>query len=165
MQFRQHFLEFLTTKSETFAGGPKRRGKLYFFIRKINFCSKNSLGHVNWSFRDHAETFLARCRKYFVRCPKIVEKKLFLRKNFSSKGYYEHVKEVFTSLSKDYRQRAGKFYLMNHKQLKAKVVSRRMFLNFFPMEKYKANNATMPKFSWRKPGAFCAMCEKVQRSL
>ena len=91
MQFGQPFLDFFTTKPKIFAGGPKRIGKLYSFFREIYFCPKNSLGHVNCTFGDHTETFLARSRKDFDRCPKILGKKLFLRKNFGSKVYYGQV--------------------------------------------------------------------------
>ena len=85
-QFQKPFLEFLTMKAKTFAGGQKRIGKLYYFFRQIYFCSKHSLGHVDCSFRDHIETFLANSRKCFTRCPKILRKKLFLRENFGSNG-------------------------------------------------------------------------------
>ena len=149
---------------KNFRWRTEKKRQTILFHSKNKFCRRKSLGHVDWSFKDHAETFLARSRKCFDRYPKNVGNKLFRIKNFSSKGYYGHVEGCFYNPVERFSTKGWKILSQWTKTIEGKLFLPTNVPRIVPMEEYKANKATMPKFSCRKPEIFSAMCEKFQRS-
>ena len=94
-----------------------------------------------------------------------MKKKFHVTMDTCSKCYSGHIEGSFYNPVEKFSTKGRKILSQWPKTIEGKTFLSTNDPQLVPMEKYKAKNATMPKFSCRKAETFSAMCEKVQRSL
>ena len=88
-----------------------------------------------------------------------------MKKNFCSECYYGHIEGRFYNPVETFSTKGRKILSQWPKTIEGKNFLSPNVPQIVPMEKYKVNNATMPKLSCRKLETFSAMCENVRKSL